>query len=175
MRGTERLRAVELTTEPLRQALPALPRAETVLIRLLRISGYGLGDFFLQVFRNMGLTEIPYHVLCILVASKEGRAYPSELSELVGTSRATMTNALAVLEQRGYVTRESSELDARRNLVIITKQGADKVNEMTPELVEPITAAFSKLTLEEQETLDKLLRKAIVSFDEAKQQSGSVL
>src|SRR5690606_32172185 len=175
MRGIERLRSVERSTEPLAHALPELPKAETVLIRLIRISAYGMGDYFLQVFRDLGLTEIPYHALCILVASKEGKASPSELSELVGTSRANMTKTIALLEKEGYVRRQSGKTDGRRNLVIITKQGKDTANRITASIVEPIKNTFAHLTEDEMATLDHLLRKCIVSFDEAKLTSGSIL
>ena len=175
MRGIDRLRSVERSTGPLAQALPELPKIETVLIRLIRIAAYGMGDYFSQVFRGLGLTEITYHVLCILVASKDGRAAPSELSELIGTSRANMTKALAVLEKEGYVIREADKTDGRRSLIILSEAGRATVNKVTPSMTAPVADAFSQLSSDEQKILDKLLRKAIVSFDQAKINSDPIL
>ena len=168
MRGIERIRTVDRTTKPLRKALPVLPVAETVLIRLIRIGAYGLEDYFLNIFRDLGLTEKSYHVLCVLVASKKRQAYPSELSELIGTSRANMTKVLAALERDGFVLREGGKTDARRSLIKITQRGVNAVNKITPSIAGPVGNAFSGLSDEEKSTLDDLLRKLIVSFDEAK-------
>lgn len=168
MRGIERLRSVERSTEPLAKALPALPKQQTILIRLVRIAAYGLGDFFTGVFGELGLTEHSYHALCVLVSSEKGRASPSELSELVGTSRPNMSRVLADLEKEGYVSRDSGLLDGRRSVITITKRGKDVVKKLTPSVAGPVANAFADLEPEEQAELDRLLRKAIVSFDEAK-------
>lgn len=168
MRGSERLRTVERTTESLTKALPQLPMVETVMIRLIRVGAFGLDDYFLKIFRNLGFTEKTYHVLCVLVASNKREAYPSDLSELIGTSRANITKMLASLEAEGYVERESGKTDARRSLIKITDAGLEAVNKITPLIAGPVADAFAGLTKDELCTLDGLLRKLIVSFDEAK-------
>lgn len=168
MRGIERLRSIERSTEPLAKALPALPKQETMLIRLVRVAAYGLGDYFTSVFNELGLTEHSYHALCVLVSSDKGRASPSELSELVGTSRPNMSRVIVELEKEGYASREAGALDGRRSVITITKRGRDIVKKLTPSVAGPAANAFADLDDEEQAVLDRLLRKAIVSFDEAK-------
>jgi MarR family transcriptional regulator, negative regulator of the multidrug operon emrRAB len=98
MKGIERLAAVESSTPRMERALPELPMGSTVLIRLLRISNFGMTSFFEPLFRSMDLGEIEFHVLCLLVASERGSASPSELTELVGTTRANMTRIVDVLQ-----------------------------------------------------------------------------
>ncbi|WP_414728553.1 MarR family winged helix-turn-helix transcriptional regulator [Zhongshania aliphaticivorans] len=168
MRGIERLRSVERTTEPLAKALPELPKQQTILVRLVRIAAYGLGDYFGGVFDELGLTEHSYHALCVLVASDKGSASPSELSELVGTSRPNMSKVIVTLEKAGYISRKAGKLDGRRSVVEITKLGEQVVSKATPSVAGPVASAFSGLDDKEQAELDRLLRKAIVSFDEAK-------
>ena len=85
------------------------PMAETVMVRLIRISVVGLGQFFEPVFREIGLSENSFHVLCLLMASDRNRASPSTLSEMVGTSRANMTRILDELEGGGFVSRASED------------------------------------------------------------------
>ncbi|GAC1619817.1 MAG: hypothetical protein NVS9B10_00940 [Nevskia sp.] len=165
MRGIERLAAVERSTPHMAEALPALPMPETVMVRLLRISAYGLGDFFEPLFRTLGLTENSFHVLCLLAASEHGRASPSELSELVGTSRANMTRILDALVTDGLASRTVEARDARRHAIEITKAGRKATDAAVPRLVEPLTRAFSGLSGGELAQLDKLLRKLITSFD----------
>jgi len=76
MRGIERLASVERSTPPMAEALPDLPMSETVMVRLMRISVFGLSQFFEPVFRVLRLTENSFHVLCLLMASDQGSASP---------------------------------------------------------------------------------------------------
>src|SRR5271156_4197886 len=123
MRGIERLAAVNRSTPPMADALPNLPMPETVMVRLIRIGMVGLGPFFAPVFRGIGLRETAFHVLCLLMASERGEASPSELSELVGISRANMTRILDTLARDRLVSRNVEERDARRQIVRITAEG----------------------------------------------------
>jgi len=165
MRGVERLAAVARSTPHMAEALPELPMPETVMVRLLRIGTYGLSDFFEPLFRTLGLTENSFHVLCLLAANEQGRASPSELSELVGTSRANMTRILDALVTDGLASRTIETRDARRHTIEITKAGRKAADAAVPKLVEPLKRAFSGLSSKELAQLDQLLRKAIISFD----------
>jgi MarR family transcriptional regulator, negative regulator of the multidrug operon emrRAB len=166
MNGENRLSAIDRSTPAMSQALPDLPAQETVLIRLLRLCFSGMGDFFSAEFRKIGLSENSFHVLCLLVANEGGQASPSELSELVGSSRANMTRILATLVEEGLATRQTEELDGRRHMIQITNVGRRATLDAVPRLVGPLQRAFSGLDAEEQSQLDALLRKCIRSFDD---------
>jgi MarR family transcriptional repressor of emrRAB len=56
MKGTERLASVESTTPRMARALPEMPMDGTVLVRLIRISAFGMGNFFEPVFRALDLS-----------------------------------------------------------------------------------------------------------------------
>ena len=165
MRGIERLKAVERSTPPMAEALPDLPMNETVMVRLLRIAVVGLGHYFEPVFRDIELSESAFHVLGILVASENGQASPSELSELVGASRANMTRILDGLSRDGLIVRSAESQDARRLTVSVTSKGRKAIKSAVPRLVIPLKQAFSGLTNQEFSKLSELLKKAIVSFD----------
>lgn len=165
MKGIERLASVDSSTPRMARALPDMPMDRTVLVRLIRISAFGMGNFYEPVFRALELSEHSFHVLCLLVASQSGTASPSELSEMVGTSRANMTHILDDLVEQGFVSRTTAERDARRYVIAITAAGRRKVRETVPQIVEPIERAFSGLSDAELAQLEGLLRKLIVSFD----------
>lgn len=167
MKGSERLAQVAISTPLMEKALPELPMAGTVMVRLLRITGFGLGNFFEPVFRSMALTENTFHVLCLLVSNQSGSASPGELSEMVGTSRANMTRLLEELVRDGYVARSVDPRDARRHVISITRKGRAKALEAAPQLREPIESAFSDLSAKEFAVLESVLRKLIVSLDKS--------
>lgn len=165
MQGTQRLISIESSTPRMARALPEMPMDGTVMVRLIRACAFGIGNFFEPVFRALDLTEHSFHVLCLLVANEKGTASPSELSEMVGTSRANMTRILDELVEDGMVSRTVAARDGRRQVIAITTAGRKKVRDTVPKIVEPIHQAFSGLTAAEMAQLDRLLRKLIVSFD----------
>jgi MarR family transcriptional repressor of emrRAB len=147
------------------EVLPELPSRESTMIRLFRIGVMGLGRYFDPVFRKIGLPESAYHALCLLVASEGGKASPSLLSDMVGTSRANMTRIVETLAGGGLIVRDSDDSDGRRQTIAITASGREFATNALPILAEPVRQAFSDLTEEEFAQLDFLLRKAIASFD----------
>ena len=165
MKGSERLAQVAASTPLMERALPELSMPETVMVRLLRITQFGLGNYFEPVFRALHLTENTFHVLCLLLATESGTASPGELSEMVGTSRANMTRLLEELTADGYVARSVDPRDARRHIIAITPAGRAKALEAAPLLQSPQKSAFSDLSAEEFALLEKLLRKLIISLD----------
>jgi len=165
MHGKLKLTSVSRSTPAMATALPDLPMPETVMVRLLRIAISSMTDYFEPVFRKIGLSENAFHVLCLLIANDTGSASPSELSELVGTSRANMTRILERLVQEGLVSREFETRDARRHLIQVTAKGRQLTMSNVPNLAEPLRHAFSDLTPDEFAMLGTLLRKAILSFD----------
>ncbi|MBA4285097.1 MAG: hypothetical protein C0434_06150 [Xanthomonadaceae bacterium] len=167
MKGFERLTQIAVSTPRMERALPELLMPGTVMVRLLRATEFGLGNYFEPVFRAMGLTENTFHVLCLLLASESGSASPGELSEMVGTSRANMTRLLEELVDDGYIVRSIDPRDARRHVISITPAGRVKALDTAPLLREPIENAFSDLDAEEFAVLERVLRKLIVSLDKA--------
>jgi MarR family transcriptional repressor of emrRAB len=165
MKGIERLVSVDSSTPRMERALPDLAMPSTVMVRLLRISVFGMSAFFEPLFRSLDLSESEFHVMCLLVASGNGTASPSELTELVGTTRANMTRILDELVAAGYITRSTSTRDGRRQVVAINATGRRKVRETVPKIAGPLKAGFSGLSDDEMKMLDGLLRKLIVSFD----------
>ncbi|TVO63505.1 MarR family winged helix-turn-helix transcriptional regulator [Denitromonas ohlonensis] len=167
MKGAERLVAVEVSTPSMARALPELPMTQTVMVRLLRIAVAGMSDCFEPVFRAAGLAENSFHILCLLMAAEAGSASPSELSDLVGTSRANITRLLDALVDERLVSRRTAARDARRQVVTITAQGRARCRVMAEQIAPPLRAAFGQLDDEELATLARLLRKAVTSFDGA--------
>lgn len=139
----------------------------TVMVRLLRLSVLGMGDFFEPVFRAVNLSDNSFHVLCLLVAAEQGSESPSELSEMVGTSRANMTRLLDELVEDGFVTRATAPRDGRRQIITITTAGRRKVRETVPRIAGPLQVGFSELSEKEMAQFNLLLRKLIVSFDKS--------
>src|SRR5690606_32472835 len=107
--------------------------------------------------------------------SETGTLSPSELSDMVGTSRPNMTRIIEELERQGWVSRKVVARDARRYAITITDIGRAKVEETVPRLAEPINRAFSDLSNDEFELLGKLLRKLVISLDKGAEHISAVV
>jgi MarR family transcriptional repressor of emrRAB len=165
MRGMRRLIAIKLSIDPMGRALPDLPMVETVMVRVVRSVAAEMTDFFEPVFREIGLSENAFHVLCLLLAAEDRQLSPSDLSDLVGTSRANITKIIESLAVSGYASRHEVKHDGRRQVIAITESGKAAALAVLPKLSRPLKMAFSSLTAEEMAQLDALLRKVVVSFD----------
>ena len=165
MKGSQRLINLDRSTPRMADAMPDMPMDETVMARLLHISLFGMENFFELMFRDSGFAENSFHVMCLLMAAKGGSESPSDLSEMVGTSRANMTRIVRELEDQGCVTRTPSPRDRRRQVVTITAAGRRRVKEIVPRIATPLREAFAGLSESESAMLNRLLRRLVVSFD----------
>jgi MarR family transcriptional repressor of emrRAB len=165
MRGSRRLALIAASSLRMERALPDLPMPGTVIVRLLRIAGFGLQDYFEPVFRSLGLTEKTFHVLCLLTTEDDGFASPARLSEMIGSTRANMTRLIEALVSDGYVVRSIDPRDARRHIIRITPAGRAKTTSAAPQLAEPIHSLLSSFNDKERTALTGLLRKLILSLD----------
>lgn len=80
-----------------------------------------------------GLGEIGHPMLLSILETSQGGDIPCcchaqrELADMLHISPAAVANSLKSLEKGGYIRREPSVGDARRNLVILTDKGAAAV------------------------------------------------
>lgn len=167
MRGVLKLASVKRSTPAMAAALPELPMAETVIVRLAQILRTSLHAYFEPMFRHVGFTEGSFHVLCLLLAAEQGQASPGELAELVGTSKANLSRILDQMVHEGLVTRRVETQDARRHVIAVTEQGRARAEDAVPRFKETLRHAFGGLSTEELATLNVLMQKAILSLDTA--------
>lgn len=165
MKGRERIDVVDASTPGLALSIPLLPEEETVLVRLLRIAVAQMADFFEPGLRSCGLAENQFNVLCFLSASQDGRLPPSELAELIGTSRPNITRILRDLVEAGHIELHDAEHDGRRSLATITASGRARTRKAIPLMSAPVAAAFGGLSASDRKALNRLLRKLILSID----------
>ena len=84
----------------------------------------------------------------------------SELAHAVGRSKSTVTTLIEKLEREGLVSRETDSADSRSVLVRLTEKGKG-LEAVFEEISAGLQALLSeRLTQEEQQMLDALLRKA---------------
>lgn len=83
----------------------------------------------------------------------------SQLAELLGVTKGSVTGLVDGLERDGYVKREDHGGDRRMRLISLTPAGQELIEKALPEKFKESTRLLARLSPAELETLTTLLRK----------------
>lgn len=120
---------------------------------------------------TQGLTELGYEVLNTLKAQTSSAILPSEISNLTGILRGTLTDVLTRLELSGLITRRRSTEDRRQVFAELTPLGRRRCEAAALHRRSVILALMHKLTPVEWHSLDVLLGEISQGLAEAQQRA----
>jgi MarR family transcriptional regulator, lower aerobic nicotinate degradation pathway regulator len=104
-----------------------------------------------------GLTQTQFAALAKLY--EVGPCSQNYLGRLIYLDAATIKGVVDRLQSRGFVTALNDPLDRRRRAVALTEHGRQVTEAAMRVAAEITTATLVPLTMEEQRTIAKLLRK----------------
>ncbi|WP_085368648.1 MarR family winged helix-turn-helix transcriptional regulator [Leifsonia sp. NCR5] len=134
----------------------------TALIRTLSFAQRATADAWV---RTSGLSRSQAFTLGYIEEHQENGVIARELSEMSGTTPASVASLLQGLEERGYITRTPSPDDSRVKLISVTPEGAEVVAGFQNDLAAEQERTFSVLDTEEQDRLIALLRRVADTLD----------
>jgi MarR family 2-MHQ and catechol resistance regulon transcriptional repressor len=129
------------------RALEALVRAQANLTRRLAAD-----------LERVGVSATGFTML-VLLTSAGGRLELRAMRRRLGASKATATEVLDTLENRGFVNRSRLESDRRAVAVALTQAGSNLVTHAFPAHAERVREAFGVLDETEKRQLADLCRK----------------
>ena len=129
------------------RALEALVRAQANLTRRLAAD-----------LERIGVSATGFTML-VLLTSAGGRLELRTMRRRLGASKATATEVLDTLENRGFVNRSRLESDRRAVAVALTQAGHNLVTHAFPAHAERVREAFGVLDEAEKRQLADLCRK----------------
>jgi DNA-binding MarR family transcriptional regulator len=91
---------------------------------------------------------------------------PSELSDVQGIPRNTVSELLASLEEEGLISRELHGTDHRKFVIRLTPQGRKTLKSKLGTQLRQITKCFAALGAQERATLLELLTRLAQSLSE---------
>lgn len=117
-----------------------------------------------------GLSWPKFQILLALQGNetygKGGGLQPSELSELQGIPRNTVSELLASLEEEGLISRELHDTDRRKFLIRLTPQGRKTLKSKLGIQFRQITKCFATFSAGERATLLELLTRLAQGLSE---------
>ncbi len=118
-------------------------------------------------FAEHGLETYEFDVLSALRrASPPYELTPGQLVRQTLVGSGTTTNRLDRLESRGLIDRRPDEEDGRVRRVRLTDRGRDRVDAAVAGLLDRERRLLGALSGPDRETLARLLRAVLVTFDE---------
>ncbi len=108
------------------------PSALKVCGRLLRLATDMIAALE-RYLRPYDLSQGRFYTLLTLFRTPKTPLSPSQLAELIGVTRATLTGLINSLERDGLVIRKASADDRRKVLVHLTADGIAKLEAIIPE------------------------------------------
>ncbi|MEO1198594.1 MAG: MarR family winged helix-turn-helix transcriptional regulator [Pseudomonadota bacterium] len=120
---------------------------------------------FANEFDDMDLTPIQYAMLSVLSSGKEFDQLT--LSTAIGIDRTSGADVIKRLARRGLLDRVPSEVDRRAKVIRITDEGKALVERMHPAMERAQDRFLGPLTERERKEFFRLLRKLVISNNDA--------
>lgn len=118
-----------------------------------------------QLQADVGIPVTHYAALVALSEAPDRRMRMRELAEALCASQSRMTHAVAGLERRGWVQRESCETDGRGQYALLTEAGLAALVAAAPGHVAAVRAhLFDRLSPEQAEQLSAICETLLSGF-----------
>ncbi len=141
------------------------PDAVRAMVRLLRV-GSDLVAAFDRMLGRYGLSQSRFLVLLVLNRNPSRPMAPSEISDRVGVTRATMTRLLDGLAREGLILRRPHGQDGRRQDLSLTSEGKALLERILPDYWRRAARLMGALTGQERVRLFELLDKTASGIPE---------
>jgi MarR family transcriptional regulator, repressor for mepA len=115
--------------------------------------------------RESGLTRQQGFTLGYIEEHQDRGVIARELSEMSGTTPASVASLLQGLEDRGYITRTPSPRDSRVKLLTITAEGSRLIEGFDDAMRSAQDRIFASLSLDDQDRLIALLERVITDAE----------
>ena len=102
----------------------------------------------LEVFRNIEEINSGMGYIMLKLYNAKDEVFAIDLSKDMQISRARVTMLLRKLILKGFVIKQRSKVDARKEMITITNKGRDEVNQIKQKVFNDINKLIDKLGIE---------------------------
>jgi len=118
-------------------------------------------------FARYNLSQARFAILMLLSTDPEQLWTPAKLADALGSTKATITGLLDVLENDDFIERNANPNDRRSWQVVMTKSGQARLRKLLPDHLQQLLPLVSALTEQERRTLSDLLLQLKPIFEES--------
>jgi DNA-binding MarR family transcriptional regulator len=135
----------------------------TQLIALLKLASLINRPMLAKVASPAGLALNELRLLVALAG--EGRAAGHDLTNLMGMPPMAVSRAVAALRENGLVIEQRDNLNRRRKVLSLTRQGRARLKALLPEMQVVSDIVFSALSSAERRVLARVLSKLVHTLE----------
>lgn len=147
------------------QVLPGFPRKEVALYKILVLVGRAIENGLAERLKEVQMHPSDFEALMQLFVSSQDSLTAGELAEVSGQTPTNMTRITNGLVKRGFAARTPSTEDRRRICLRVTPAGKRFVTKLLPPLFPQLERAFSGLTTNDKQRMERLLMKVAHNID----------
>ncbi|KAB7709423.1 MarR family transcriptional regulator [Plesiomonas shigelloides] len=152
---------IETLLERARQLNESDARQEIVLSRLLQHTANQLLCRHNEALKRYQLNDTLFTALVLLYTSEHYSLQPSELSNLLNTSRTSATRIADELVARGWISRELLDGDRRCFQLTLNETGLAFMQSLLPEQRQRLRNLWAPFSTEEKQQFEYLLHKLL--------------
>lgn len=99
----------------------------------------------LEFFRSIDEINSGMGYIMLRLYNAKNEVYAIDLSQDMQISRARVTMLIKKLTTKGFVVKQRSKLDARKEIITITNKGRDEVNNIKKKVLDNVTKLIDNL------------------------------
>lgn len=102
----------------------------------------------LEVFRSIEEINSGMGYIMLRLYNAKNEVFAIDLSKDMQISRARVTMLLRKLISKGFVVKQRSKIDARKEIITITNKGRDEVNQIKQKVLDDINKLIDRLGID---------------------------
>ncbi|GGY16741.1 MarR family transcriptional regulator [Paludibacterium paludis] len=155
---------LEDAIERIDRRFPGVPRQEVLLTRLTLHLQQRLSCHLNEALKPWGINETVWMSLLGMYASEDGSLNPSDLSDMLDSSRTNATRVSDEMVRHGWVERIACPDDRRKIVLRLTKQGIAFIETLLPISRDAQKRLWEDYSSEEKLEMERLMRKLLTSI-----------
>ncbi|MHB8201750.1 MAG: MarR family winged helix-turn-helix transcriptional regulator [Acidithiobacillus sp.] len=147
----------------MRRRFPQFDLSRLTLYCLIHFVSREMVDEANQVLKTVQLHYFSYALIMMLYGTENFALTPSAISAATREKPANTSRICGELEERGLICRQRVLNDGRKTLLVLTHVGVQFLESIFPDMLHVTGQKAGALRASERQTLERLLRKLIVT------------
>lgn len=157
---------IEQAVGRVEQRFPGIPRREIIIARLFCHILPRMTTFLCEPLKEHGVNETVWFALISMYSCPEQALYPSDLSDVLASSRTNATRVSDELVKHGWAARMPCSDDRRKIRLELTPEGIRFVESILPSSREAHRDLWKDFDEQEKVLLESLMRKLLARLDD---------
>ena len=153
---------VEQVIERLGLQTPDFPCQELRLDRVMRHTMTRITGKLNERLQHFDINDSIWYALLVLYVQPERALYPSDISEVLHTSRTHASRISHEVEKNGWVLKLPCVEDRRKTRLKLTRAGVAFIESVIPRTLFKLDEQWNVFSLREKDLLEQILRKLLL-------------